>query len=132
MQCSSQIQPASSCTSLETNRANQEYAATSQDLNAQQTQFESNCATTQPIIKIEPGSISPLQANSFTVGDSNGSIPSPPHSKVITAAVSKMSDVQENEMKNTPKPNITVCTDNLKPTKSMFYLLSYTSIRKQH
>ncbi|GBB98019.1 hypothetical protein RclHR1_03120004 [Rhizophagus clarus] len=115
MQCSSKLQPASTSTSLESNRANQECATTSQDLDVQQTQFELNCDTTQPIIKIEPESISPLQANSFVVGDSNRSIPSPPQSKVITAAVPKMSDVQENEMKNTPKPNITVCTENLKP-----------------
>jgi hypothetical protein len=117
----------------------QEYTSTSHSLNAQQTQCALNCATTQPNTKIEPiaspkspnakiepiaspKSISPIpvplksQTNSFAVGGSNGSIssPSPP----------KISDVQESETKNTPNPNVMVCTENLnpiEPTKSTPY-----------
>uniref|UniRef100_U9U8S4 Uncharacterized protein n=1 Tax=Rhizophagus irregularis (strain DAOM 181602 / DAOM 197198 / MUCL 43194) TaxID=747089 RepID=U9U8S4_RHIID len=40
---------------------------------------------------------------------------SPYHSQVITAAAPKISGIQENEMINTPKSNVTVCTENLKP-----------------
>lgn len=144
MQCISQIQPVNFSTSLVSNQEYQEYADTTQKLNAQQTQCKLNCDTTQTNIKIEPvessESISPqrimstpltYQANSLSVG----SISSPCHSQVITAAVPKISEIQENEMSNAPKSNVTVCTENLKPielTKSTSYLLSYTYKRKQH
>lgn len=142
MQCSSQIQPVNFSTSLVSNQENQEYAATTQILNVQQTQCETT-QTDMTDIKIEPvespESISPqwimsaplkYQANYLSVG----SISSPYHSQVITAAAPKISEIQENEMINTPKSNVTVCTENLKPielTKSTSYIISYTYIRKQ-
>ncbi|PKY20125.1 hypothetical protein RhiirB3_496894 [Rhizophagus irregularis] len=123
VQCSSQIQPVNFSTSLVSNQENQEYAATTQILNVQQTQCETT-QTDMTDIKIEPvespESISPqwimsaplkYQANYLSVG----SISSPYHSQVITAAAPKISEIQENEMINTPKSNVTVCTENLKP-----------------
>lgn len=130
VQCSSQIQPASFSTSLVSNHSNQEYTATKQNLNVQ---TNIKIEPVEPPKPISPQRIMPAplkyQANSL----SNGSTLSPSHYQVITAAVPKISDTQENEneMKNTPKPNVTMCAD-LKPielTKSTSYLKCYTYIR---